>query len=125
MTNPLPITLVLGASENPNRYSNMAIQRLLAQHIPVIAVGLKPGNVHGIPIETAIPIHEPVDTLTLYVGPKHIEAWVAEILKLSPRRIIFNPGTYHDEVMQKFQSHGIFCEEACTLVLLGMGRYLH
>jgi hypothetical protein len=35
------ITLVLGASLNPNRYSNIAIKRLLDKNYPVVAVGQK------------------------------------------------------------------------------------
>jgi predicted CoA-binding protein len=34
-------TLVIGASENPSRYSYLAVQRLNAHQYPVIALGLK------------------------------------------------------------------------------------
>ena len=38
-------TLVLGASLNPTRYSNIAINRLVAKNIHTVAFGLKEGDV--------------------------------------------------------------------------------
>ena len=38
-------TLVLGASLNPDRYSNMAVKKLLLNNIDVRAVGLKIGSI--------------------------------------------------------------------------------
>ena len=43
-------TLVLGASENPARYSNMAIQRLLSKGHEVVAIGKLPGSVNGVEV---------------------------------------------------------------------------
>ena len=45
-------TLVLGASENQVRYSNLAIKRLVNYQHPVVAIGKKKGMVAGIPVET-------------------------------------------------------------------------
>ena len=45
------VTLVLGASLNPNRYSNIAIKRLIGKGIKVKAVGLREGSVLNVKIE--------------------------------------------------------------------------
>jgi uncharacterized protein len=45
------------------------------------------------------------------------------ILDIQPRRVIFNPGTENDELMQLLQEKGIEGLEACTLVMLGTGQY--
>lgn len=45
-------TLVLGASLNPSRYSNLAIHKLVSSGQPVVAVGLRNGEVAGVNIET-------------------------------------------------------------------------
>jgi hypothetical protein len=45
-------TLVLGASENPARYSNMAVKKLKAYGHEVIAIGRKKGMIADTPIET-------------------------------------------------------------------------
>ncbi len=65
------ITLVVGASENPSRYSNMAMKMLNSNKQNVIAFGLKSGVAHGIEIENKWPIHQEVDTVTLYIGPQN------------------------------------------------------
>lgn len=119
----LPLTLVLGASENPSRYSNMAIRRLLQNGYPVMAVGLRPGSAHGVPIFTAIPAGLAADTVSLYVGPQNLEIWLPALLALRPRRILFNPGTEHTVVYPQLQAAGIEIAEVCTLVLLGIGTY--
>lgn len=45
-------TLVIGASENPSRYSNLAVKKLLAHNHPVIALGKRPGKIAETEITT-------------------------------------------------------------------------
>lgn len=116
-------TLVIGASENTERYSNMAMKLLQEYGHPVIAVGNKAGIVNGISIETGTPHFENVDTVTLYLGPKNQVPVYAYILSLKPGRVIFNPGTENPEFQELLNEKGIAWEEACTLVLLRTGGY--
>ncbi|MBX2907656.1 MAG: CoA-binding protein [Taibaiella sp.] len=116
-------TVVLGASENPSRYSNMAMQRLQAHGHPVVAVGKIPGNVNGMEIVATPPAEADVDTVTLYLNPTHQKAYYDYILSLNPKRIIFNPGTENEELEQMAEERGIKAQEACTLVLLSTGQY--
>ncbi|MEZ4756530.1 MAG: CoA-binding protein [Flavobacteriales bacterium] len=117
-----PITLVLGASERPDRYANMAVRRLRAHGHAVVAVGLRAGLIGDVPIDTALP-SVPVDTVTLYVGPVNLEQWREALLKLQPRRIIFNPGTEHPPFEADASAQGIAVEVGCTLVMLAAGTY--
>jgi predicted CoA-binding protein len=87
------VTLVVGASENTSRYSNIAIKRLLSHQLPVLAVGAKKGMVENVTIESNFSGFNNIDTVTLYVGPQNQEALIPQIIQLKPRRIIFNPGT--------------------------------
>lgn len=118
-----PYTLVIGASENPERYANIAIQRLKKYGHPVKAVGLRKGNVNGVEIETGLPEYTDIDTITLYVGPKNQHVFKDYILKLKPRRVIFNPGTESFEFEKQLIEAGIKPVEACTLVMLSTGQY--
>lgn len=117
------LTLVLGASENPSRYSYLAIQKLLSKGHQVIAVGKKAGRVDSVPIITEIPLGTPIDTVTLYLNPTHQQQYIDTLLKLKPRRIIFNPGTENPEFMKKAMDEGIYVEPACTLVMLSSGTF--
>lgn len=116
-------TLVLGASDKPDRYSYMAVERLKAHGHSVWALGSKKGNVHETPIETAIDTVPDLDTITLYLNPSRQEMYYDYILNLAPKRIIFNPGTENDALVEMAKAKGIQTIEACTLVMLATGQY--
>ena len=116
-------TLVLGASENPERYSNKAILKLIEKKQEVIAIGRRKGSVSGVTIQTEPVTTDEVDTVTLYLNPLNQEPYYDYILSLKPRRIIFNPGTENDELEHRAEKQGIKPVEACTLVLLSTGQY--
>jgi predicted CoA-binding protein len=116
-------TVVIGASTNPERYSYKAIEALVNHGIDTFALGLRKGTVAGINIllKPENDIH--CDTVTLYVGPVHQPQWEETILALSPRRVIFNPGTENPSFEQILKNEGMDVERACTLVLLATNQY--
>ena len=116
-------TLVLGASDNPARYSFRAVHMLKNHGHEVLPVGIRKGEVAGMNIHTDRPQATDIDTVTLYVGPQNQPAWYDYILDLKPRRILFNPGTENPEFERMAHERGIQTEEACTLVLLSIGQY--
>src|SRR5581483_8307409 len=112
-----------GASENPSRYSYLAINSLRKHEHPVAAIGRKKGRVLDVDITTEKTPLETVDTITLYLNPAHQKEYYDYILSLHPKRIIFNPGAENDELYNLAQKNGIQPLEACTLVLLSTGQY--
>ncbi|WP_177766164.1 CoA-binding protein [Flavobacterium sp. I3-2] len=116
-------TLVIGASENVQRYSNMAIRKLKQFEHEVKAFGLRKGEVDGVVIDTDLLSYENIDMVTLYLSPKNQEAYYDYILGLKPKRVIFNPGTENPEFYETLKNNGIDFEEACTLVLLNTKQY--
>ena len=119
------LTLIAGASDNPGRYAYLAAQTLMDHGYDFVPIGIRKGDVFGkeILLLKDNPSIPPIDTVTLYVGPKNQPAWIDFILKLKPRRVIFNPGTENDEFQEILQQENIETEEACTLVLLRSGQY--
>lgn len=116
-------TLVIGASLKEDRYSNIAIHRLVNNHHKVVAFGLKEGAVAGVQIDTDLLPYEDIDTVTLYLNPEHQKFYYDFIISLQPKRVIFNPGTENSEFQNLLKQNNIFFEEACTLVLLGTNQY--
>jgi len=116
-------TLVIGASDNPARYSFLAINKLQQYQHEVVAIGRKKGTVAGVDITTEMEPFNDVDTVTLYINPQLQPAYYNYILSLKPRRIIFNPGTENDELQELAAQNGITALEACTLVMLGTNQY--
>ncbi|OCX51285.1 CoA-binding protein [Mucilaginibacter sp. PPCGB 2223] len=116
-------TLVLGATPDESRYANLASNRLAGRGHTIVNVGIKNGEVAGVPIEKPETIHHDIDTVTLYVGPQNQPALYDYIFKTHPKRIIFNPGTENLELERMANERGIETLEACTLVLLSTGQY--
>jgi predicted CoA-binding protein len=116
-------TLVLGASLNPSRFSNIAIKRLVKYKQPTLAIGLRKGEVAGVKIETEKVPFQDIDTVTLYLGPPRQEEYYDYLVSLNPARVIFNPGTENLEFYQILRNNNIEVEVACTLVMLGTNQY--
>mgnify|MGYP001142330492 CR=1 FL=1 len=116
-------TLVIGASLKPERYSNIAINRLKNYNHEVKAYGLRDGEVNGVKIDTELIEYNDIDTVTLYLNPKRQEEYYNYIIDLKPNRVIFNPGTENLEFYKLLEGNGIEYEVACTLVLLGTNQY--
>lgn len=118
------ITLVIGASEKQDRYSNMAIRSLLQHGHQVRAIGSRSGSESGVTWDRELVVwEEPIDTITLYINPKIQENYYNYIIGLKPRRVIFNPGTENPQLIQSLKDNGIESVIACTLVMLSIGTF--
>ena len=116
-------TLILGATDNPDRFAYRAAHSLVRHGHPIALVGIKKGTVAGQEILNGRPAVANVDTVTLYVGPRNQVEWYDYILSLQPKRIIFNPGTENPELENRAREKGIQTVEGCTLVMLSAGMY--
>jgi len=115
---------ILGASEKEDRYANKAQQRLLQHGYSVLPVTPTGKSILGVPsVKNIIDIKKPVDTVTLYVGPKILAEQIDDLVKLKPRRVIFNPGTEDAALQKQLEQAGIHTVEACTLVLLSTDQF--
>jgi uncharacterized protein len=117
-------TLILGASVNVERYAYLAAERLYKKGLPFELLGNKTGEVFGKKIETeSAKISKEIDTVTMYLGEKNQKVYEDYILKLRPRRVIFNPGAENPAFEKTLEQAGIEPIEACTLVMLSTGQY--
>lgn len=116
--------LIIGASNNEDRYANKA-QRMLTEHgHSVVPVNPKDAEVLGVPTVAAISdTTGSVDTVTVYVRPQILMEQLDALIALRPKRVIFNPGTEHADMETLLKKEGIEPVEACTLVLLRTGQF--
>ncbi|RLD44584.1 MAG: CoA-binding protein [Bacteroidetes bacterium] len=121
MTNK--VTLVVGASINEIRYSNMAVKLLTNYGHSVYAYAVKIGKIDNIEIMTQWPANGSIDTVTMYVGVQRQFDLYDKIIELKPRRIIFNPGTENTELANILISENIEVVINCSLVMLRGGIY--
>jgi predicted CoA-binding protein len=118
------VTLVIGASANPERISYEAVRSLTGRGIPVIALGRREYDMGDVRIQTGKPqLTEKVHTVTLYLSAPNQEEFYDYILSLEPKRIIFNPGTRNPELADMAAINGIEVVESCMLVMLKNGEF--
>ena len=126
MSAPKEKVVVLGASENPERYSNKAVRMLLDHGHDVIPVHPALKTVENLPVVAelgGISDEEKIDTLTVYVSPLVSSKLGTAIVTLKPGRVIFNPGAENPELIEQLEANDIPVEEACTLVLLQTAQF--
>jgi predicted CoA-binding protein len=116
-------TVVIGATPHVERYANRAVKQLLAHGHEVFALGVRRGEIDGLPIMNDRPLLTDVDTVTLYINENIQLEWKKYVESLHPKRVIFNPGTENDVWMESLESKGIEVVEGCTLVMLSVGTY--
>jgi predicted CoA-binding protein len=115
---------VLGASPKPARYANQCIRLLQRHDYRVTPVHPKFEQIEGLAVAHSLAeIADPVDTLTLYVGPALLEPQSEQIVALRPGRVIFNPGTESRAVQARLDEAGIEWFEACTLVMIKTDQF--
>ncbi len=115
---------VLGASPKPARYSHKAIVALKAAGYHVLPVNPGQTQIDGLtcyPDLAACP--DKIDTITVYVNPSILVRRVDDMIRVQPRRVILNPGTESDEVIDRLEGAGIQVLRDCTLVMLSVGTF--
>lgn len=116
--------VILGASDRPDRYAHRAFQNLREHGHEVVPVHPTLPEVEGVAVLPDLDsVEGPVDTLTLYVNSKISEALVDPIVRLAPKRVIFNPGTESDALADALEDAGIEAVDGCTLVMLSTGTF--
>src|SRR5215831_13433512 len=91
-------TVIIGASSNPTRYAYLAANELVEHGHEIVLIGIKEGKVADAEIKIGRPEIEEVDTVTLYINATRQKEYYDYILKLKPKRIIFNPGAENEEL---------------------------
>ena len=115
---------VIGASNDETRYSHKAMVLLLENGHEVIPVTPKESSVLGLQVvPTVQELIPPVDTVTVYVRPAVLLPSVEALIRLAPKRIIFNPGTEDTAIMERLREGGIEVVNACTIVMQKLGQF--
>jgi len=114
---------VLGASDKPERYSNMLIQRLSAKGHPVYPINPALKTIAGLPVYRNLAELPPgIDVLSVYMNAERSSAIADAIAGSGIPRVIFNPGAENPALAERLAAAGVQVEEACSLVLSGLGK---
>lgn len=115
---------VVGASNNPERYSYKALHLLNDMGYETFPVNPNHQKIEGQKVLTSLEaLPEPVHTVTLYVSAHLSKDMGPALLKSRCNRVIFNPGAENPSLKSELEEKGVNCLEACTLVLLKSGVF--
>ena len=120
----MSIVAVLGASDDPERYSYKAIQLLQEKGHEVFPVHPTLKQIDGLKVYASLKdLPKPMDVLSVYLSKAVSDKMTDQILQAKVRRVIFNPGAENPELEAKVSSMGMKPLEACTLVLLRTDQF--
>jgi uncharacterized protein len=115
---------VIGASDNPGRYSYMAVKLLQEKGHTVFPVHQRVKEIDGLKVYPSVKeISAKIDTVSMYVAADISTKLAGDILAMKPWRIIFNPGAENPGLERQANDHGIKIFNACTLVMLKTGKF--
>ena len=116
--------VIIGASDNPGRYSYLANKLLIENGYNVFLVNPFKTMIDGnVCYRSVAEVPGPIDTITVYVNSNRLKEHIEDIIKLKPKRLIFNPGAEAPNIYDSLSDNGIDYLEACTLVLLRTGQF--
>jgi predicted CoA-binding protein len=97
---------------------------LLQEHgFNTIPIHPKLKTISGIPVtESLTQVSGEINTITMYVGPQISQGLVLDLIRIKPKRIIFNPGSENPAIYEALKDSDIEVLEACTLVMLKTGQ---
>ena len=116
-------TLVLGASPNPTRFSYKAVKSLVRHGYEAVLIGNRKGQISWQDIIIGTPEIADLHTVTIYLNPENQKEYYEYIISLKPQRLIFNPGSENQELIQLAMENGIEVCVACTLIMLNSNNY--
>lgn len=115
---------ILGASPKPDRYAYRAFEMLREYGHNPVPINPAFDDILGAKCYSTIKeAPQPIDTVTMYLGPARSNPLIDEIIAAKPRRIIMNPGAENSALAEKAEAAGIEVVEGCTLVMLGTGQF--
>jgi predicted CoA-binding protein len=118
------IVAIIGASDKPERYANMAMHVLKKHGYEVVLVNPFKSQIEGQKCYKSVDEYDgKIDTVTLYVNPARFNNHIKDVIKASPNRVIMNPGTEDDQHEKALIDSGIKVQKACTLVLLSQHQF--
>ena len=101
----------------------MLIKRLHAKGHRVYPVNPALESIEGLPVfRTLAELPSGVDVLSVYMNARRSDELADAIVASGIPRVIFNPGAENPGLGRRLAAAGVEVEEACSLVLSGLGQ---
>ncbi len=114
--------VVLGASNNPERYSNKAVKILKEKGFHVVPVHPLLKEVEGLSVSASLDdVKDPIDVLSVYVRPEVFLSMITSVEEVKPKRVILNPGTESPAIKMALERSCIPYHTGCTITMAKNG----
>ncbi len=108
---------VIGASNDEDKYGNMALKAWGKTPWTVYAVNPNEDEIEGMTAwDSVLDIPHDIHTATLYVPPKIGMRVADDLIEKGVQEVYLNPGSGSDELREKLQDAGLTVHEACSIM---------
>ncbi len=113
--------VVLGASNDRNKYGNKAVRAYIKQGWTVYPVNPNETVIEGLKCYKSVgEVPRPVDRVTIYLPPKIGMTVLDDLAALQAPEVFFNPGSDASEVVDKATALGLNPIVACSIIDIGV-----
>ncbi len=111
---------IIGASPNKERMSNKAVRAYLKKGYKVYPINPNYSSVEGIKTHASITqLNIKPEIVSVYTNPELTKSLLSEIVKTSPRKVYFNPGSTDKALIGEIEKTKLKYERACSIMALG------
>jgi predicted CoA-binding protein len=117
---PAKSVVVIGASNQRQKYGNRAVRAYQRRGYVVYPVNPHEETIEGLPAcRSILDVLGPVDRATLYVPPEVGVTLLGEIAQKGVGELFVNPGAVSDELLLLAETFGLHPIEACSILDIG------
>ncbi len=108
---------IIGASNNREKYGNIAVRSYIKQGHTVYPVNPKEEEIEGLKAyKSILDIPDEIDRASIYLSPKIGISLLDEIQKKGIKEVFLNPGSESKELIEKAEKLGLNFVIACSIV---------
>jgi predicted CoA-binding protein len=112
---------IIGASKDRSKFSNKAIRAYKEKDHVVFPVNPHEKEIEGLTCYSNVAdIPLEVDVASIYLPPEIGEKVVEDIVKKGIKKVILNPGTESEELLNKLRLYGIEVTLGCSIRAIGV-----
>ena len=118
------VVAVVGASNNPRKFSNRAVRAFRRQGYTVVPINPHEHDVEGLKTyKSVLDVPGPIDMATIYVPPEVGEHVIEEIARKKIPEVWLNPGSESDTLISRARALDIQPIVACSIIGIGENPY--
>ncbi|MDA3900566.1 MAG: CoA-binding protein [Spirochaetes bacterium] len=115
--------ILLGANSKEDGYAYTAFGLLQQKGFEVLPVHPSNKSIDGVPVLKSIERLTDIYAVSAYVNGTILEGYCDDIIKVSPQRVVMNPGSESEKAEKFLTEAGIEVIRGCSIVLLKTDRF--